>query len=659
MSCKIVFIGAGSIGFTRKLVKDLLTVEALQTCQITFTDIDSINLERTRALCQRDIDANNIPLKLTATVDRKEALAGANYIFNVVRVGGLEAFATDVEIPLTYGIDQCVGDTLGPGGIMYGQRNIPVLLEFCKDIREVSAPDAILLNYANPMAMNTWACNTYGKVNTIGLCHGVYHGHTQIVKAIEAYLNQGKVPTDPDFTPVALSEVEIFCSGINHQTWYTKIRYQGEDWTSRLYEAFQLVPEYVAQEKVRIDMLKRFGYYSTESNGHLSEYLPWYRKGGKNMLKWVHLGNWIDGESLGYLRTCTEQRNYFDTSFPLWIQEPPLIYTHETRSFEHGSYIVEALETGKPYRGHLNRINNGCIPNLSPDAVVESPALVDKTGIHMLQADPLPAGCAAVCERSIQVQRLSVEAAISGSVDLLKQAMMLDALTGALCDPDQIWEMTDAMLVAQQAWLPQYQTAIDALTASETTSLRTSQTAAQAFARLRSGLMSLHDWEISPLCETQAAMQEPVLEYPETPALSWHPLPENEAPAGLFGVQKVPESPQNSASGTGYYYLRKIIDTEDLSLRLGICPQLSEIHAQASAPLYIWLEGKLIANVPATTDWEPILKYGTESTGTPFKLERGLQEFIVAAKPGTLFDIAIKRNATAVQSQSAAEAVQQ
>lgn len=446
MSFKVAFIGAGSIGFTRRLLRDLLSVEAFRDVQIAFTDINERNLDMVTQLCQRDIAANGLDITIEATTDRRKALTDADYVINVVRVGGLEAFTLDVEIPLKYGIDQCVGDTLCAGGIMYGQRGIPVILDFCKDIREVAAEDCILFNYANPNAMLTWAANKYGGVKTVGLCHGVQGGHRQIAEVLG----------------LPKSEVEIVCAGINHQTWYIKVQHKGKDLTGQLLEAFEKHPTYSQTEKVRIDMLRRFGYYSTESNGHLSEYVPWYRKRPEEIPQWIHLGRWIDGETGGYLRVCTEGRNWFETDFPNWLKEPPLKFDPAERSEEHVSYIIEGLETGRLYRGHFNVVNNGTITNLPDDAIVEVPGYVDSLGIHIPKVDDLPLGCAAVCNASISVQRLAVEAAVRGDDFLLRQAMMMDPLVGAVCNPPEIWQMVDEMLVAQAQWLPQYTAAIEA-----------------------------------------------------------------------------------------------------------------------------------------------------------------------------------------------------
>ena len=462
MSIKVAFIGAGSIGFTRGLLTDLLTVKELRDIEVSFTDISERNLDMVYRLCQRDVDENGLNIKIESTTDRRKAFKDADYIINCCRVGGLEAFETDVDIPLTYGIDQCVGDTLCAGGIMYGQRGIAAILDFCKDIREVSRPGAIMLNYGNPNAMITWAANKYGGVQTIGLCHGVQHGHLQIAKVIELLYNeeQGVKEGDEKYRTLGYDDVDVICAGINHQTWYITALFDGKDWCDRLLEGFEKHPEYKETEKIRIDMLRRFGYYSTESNGHLSEYVPWYRKRPEEINDWIDMSSWINGETGGYLRVCIEGRNWFETDFPNWMKEEPKNFDTCERSHEHGSYIIESLELGRVYRGHFNVPNQGCITNLPEDAIVEVPAYVDRNGINIPIVGDLSLGCAAVCNNSIAVQRLSVEAAVNGDDMLLRQAMMLDPLVGAVCNPPEIWQMTDEMLVAQKEWLPQYTKAV-------------------------------------------------------------------------------------------------------------------------------------------------------------------------------------------------------
>ncbi|MBN1669800.1 MAG: alpha-glucosidase/alpha-galactosidase [Kiritimatiellae bacterium] len=444
MKFKVAFIGAGSIGFTRRLVEDILSVPEFRAVRLAFTDIDKRNLEMVYERCALDIRANGLEAELTATLDRREALRDAKYVFCVARIGGLSPFRSDIEIPLRYGVDQCVGDTLCAGGIMYAQRGIPALLDFCRDIRDVAAPGCLLFNYANPMAMMTWAGNRYGDVRTIGLCHGVQGGHRKIA----------------DVLGLKKEEVDIVAAGINHQTWFIRVAHKGKDLTGRLLQAFERHPEYSRAEKVRIDMMRRFGYFSTESNGHLSEYLPWYRKRPDEIRKWIDMRAWNRGETGGFLRVCLEQRELFETDFATWMKQPAPEYAASGRSHEHGSHIIESLETGRVYRGHFNVPNGGIITNLPPDAIVEVPGYVDRTGINTPVVGDLPLGCAAVCNASINVQRLAVAAAVGGDDRLLRQAMMMDPLVGAVCNPPEIWQMVDELLAAQARWLPQYAKAV-------------------------------------------------------------------------------------------------------------------------------------------------------------------------------------------------------
>ena len=313
--------------------------------EFALTDISQHNLEMIETILKRIVSANGLPTKVTATTERRKAIEGARYVISCVRVGGLGAYADDIRIPLKYGVDQCVGDTICAGGILYGQRNIPVILDFCKDIREVAEPGAKFLNYANPMAMNTWAAIEYGKVDTVGLCHGVQHGAEQIAEVLGA----------------GTDELDYVCSGINHQTWFVDVRVRGRSiGKDELVAAFEAHPVYSRQEKVRIDVLKRFGVYSTESNGHLSEYLPWYRKRPDEIAKWIDMSNWIHGETGGYLRHSTETRNWFETEYPRFLEAAcKADRSAPSRSLEHASHILEALETGRVYRGHFNVRNNG------------------------------------------------------------------------------------------------------------------------------------------------------------------------------------------------------------------------------------------------------------------------------------------------------------
>jgi len=400
-------------------------------------DISAENMEMATNLCRKMVADNNLPAKVTGTLDRKAALRGADYVISMVRVGGLEAFAHDIEIPLKYGVDQCVGDTLGPGGIFYALRTIPVLLHVAKDMREV-CPNALLLNYSNPMAMNCWAVRRAGGVRLVGLCHGVQGGAWQIAKALGI----------PD------NELEYICAGINHQTWFIKVSHKGKDLTDEVFDAMKR--ECAASEPVRLDVLERFGYYSTESNGHLSEYLPWYRKRGDQMKRWIDPSYWAGGETGGYLRVCREGQDSYREDYPKWLSGELDQIPLGSRSSEHGSYIIESLETGRRYWGCMNVANTGLITNLPDGCTVELPCIVDSNGIQPTFVGDLPMQCAAVCRASISVQEMAVEAALTGDKHLAKLAILNDPLTAAVCTPDEVWKMCDEMFDALAPWLPQF-----------------------------------------------------------------------------------------------------------------------------------------------------------------------------------------------------------
>jgi alpha-galactosidase len=436
---RVAMIGAGSIGFTRRIMMDLLAVPEFRNTEFSFMDIDPEGLEMSTNLCRKMIADNDLPATITATTDRRAALQGADYVLSFVRVGGLEAFAHDIEVPLRYGVDQCVGDTLGPGGIFYGLRTIPVLVGVARDMEEI-CPQALLLNYSNPMAMNCWAVNRATSIAMLGLCHGVQGGHHQIAIALG-------VPAE---------EVEFVAAGLNHQTWYIQVRHKGKDMLPHLLNAFEANESLRNSEPVRIDIMRRFGYYSTESNGHLSEYLMWYRKRPEEIQKWIHPDVWIGGETGGYLRVCREGADYYRSMYPRWMAGEEPIRVGD-RSQEHASHIIEALETGRTYRGHLNVPNTGLITNLPEGCIIEIPCLVDGSGIQPTFIGALPMGPAAICRQTVSVQELTVEAALTGDKDLVRQAMALDPLAGSKCNLDEIWAMTDDMFEALAPWLPQFE----------------------------------------------------------------------------------------------------------------------------------------------------------------------------------------------------------
>lgn len=438
---KVCIIGAGSQGFTRKLVEDVLSVPEFADTEFRFTDIDEKNLGMATDLCKATVKKSKLPAKVLPFKNRKKALEGVDYAISVVRVGGLKAFEKDIQIPLKYGVDQCVGDTLAPGGIFYALRTIPVLLDFAWDMQEV-CPDVLFMNYSNPMAMNTWAVSAEGGVQVLGLCHGVQGNAGLLAMALG-------VPED---------ELDFICAGINHQTWFIQVSHKGVDLTDEVLPAVEKNDYILRTHPAVVDILRNFGYWSTESNGHLSEYVPWYRKRKKEIKRWINMESWINGETGGYLRVCKEGRDWYEKEykkFKMGKLELPTIEVGK-RSHEHASRIIEGLETGRHYRGCFNVPNNGLITNLPADCIVELPCMVDGNGVTPGFVGDLPMACAAICRASISVQELTVEAAITGNKTLVKQAMMLDPLTSAVCNTQEISDMTDEMFKALAPWLPQF-----------------------------------------------------------------------------------------------------------------------------------------------------------------------------------------------------------
>ena len=437
---KITFIGAGSVVFTKRLVTDILYYPELRNSTLSFMDIDEKRLRMITKWTARLVEQEEFPTKIESTMDRRQALKGADFVITMIQIGGIEPFKIDIAIPLKYGVDQSVGDNLGPGGVFRGLRTIPVLVDICEDMSKL-CPKALLINYANPMAMNCWALRRAGGVRVVGLCHGVQGGASQIATALG----------------IPLEEMEYICAGINHQTWFIKVSHKGKDLTDQVLPAFKRNEQLMKGEPLRIDVMERFGYYSTESNGHLSEYLPWYRKGSQEQKnRWYDPSVWAGGETGGYLRVCRESRDDYRKNYPKWMSGELDQIPLGQRSHEHGSWIIESLETGRRYWGCFNVGNTGLITNLPQGCTVELPCIVDSNGIQPTFIGDLPMQCAATCRASISVQEMTVEAALTGDKQLVRLAALHDPLTSAILNPDQVWAMVDEMFEKLGPWLPQF-----------------------------------------------------------------------------------------------------------------------------------------------------------------------------------------------------------
>ncbi|MGI6238172.1 MAG: alpha-galactosidase [Christensenellales bacterium] len=428
---KIAIIGAGSIVFCKTLVLDMMATPALRDCEFALMAPSTRNTSQVKAFFDKVIEKEKLPSRVWITTDRREALDGADYVVLTFQIGGLSAYRHDCEIPLKYGVDSCIGDTLGPGGVFRALRTIPVIREICAEVRKL-CPNALILNYVNPMAMVGWALGQE-KVNHVGLCHGVQ----TTLDLIAGYCGVDK------------HQIDFLCAGINHMGWFLQLEHKGED----LYPRFRTVienPGHYVNEKVRAEVLRHFGYFCTESTGHLSEYLPYFRKNKAALDRYCDEPG-FGGETNANLRfTEHVQRKYGDRLLdgeP--IELPP-------RSVEYCSYIIEAMETGVPFAFNGNVQNRGMIENLPWDCCAEGPLYADATGVRRTMVGELPPQLAALNLTNINVQRLAVRAAYSGDPEHIVHALALDPLTAAVLTLSEIREMAGEMLEAQRAWLPQF-----------------------------------------------------------------------------------------------------------------------------------------------------------------------------------------------------------
>jgi alpha-galactosidase len=428
---KITFIGAGSLVFTRNLCSDILFAPALQDSTLTLMDIDPLRLEQSRQVVQAIVDQRSLPARVEATLDRRAAIRGTDYVITTFQQGGLDAYHLDIEIPQRYGVEQCVGDTLGPGGVFRALRTIPVLLDIGREMDELAA-DALLLNYVNPMAANCWAFDRGTGRPHVGLCHSVQGTSEMLARWID-------VPYD---------EVAYRSAGINHMAFYLKFERDGEN----LYPLVQKViddgrvPDW---NRVRYEMFKRLGYFVTESSEHFSEYVPWFIKRDRPDL--IEEFNIPLDE---YIRRCEAQIAGWEALRKRMESGDEKIEVR--RSHEYGSLIIHSLETGEPRVVYGNVPNYGLIDNLPQGCCVEVPCLVDKNGVQPTKIGSLPPHLAALLQTNVNVQSLTVEAALTCKREHIYHAAMLDPHTAAELDLDQIWHLVDDLIEAHGDWLPRY-----------------------------------------------------------------------------------------------------------------------------------------------------------------------------------------------------------
>ncbi len=444
---QVTFLGAGS-GFCPTLCRDVLMIEGAERGELRLVDIDAERLGMMHRVIERVIEqaGRSAGWTVVSSTDRREVLPGTDYAVCCVEVSGLDCVAWDNDIPLKYGVDQCIGDTIGPGGLFKGLRTVPVFLEILRDMAEL-CPQAVMLNYTNPMSMMMLAAGrAVPEVAAVGLCHSV-QGTSQLLA---------------DYAGVACDEMDWRCAGINHLAWFTQLEHDGRDlYTSVLNEKFarEVAEGIVAdgraeaqQDLVRKDMCLHFGAFITESSGHLSEYLPYYRKSDAGR---AYLGKGYHGESKFYATNWPSWREAADAKRGRMLSGEEQIELE--RSWEYGSWIIEAIEKDAPFAFYGNVMNSrGLIENLPSDGCVEVRCVADAQGVRPERYGKLPAQMANVCAMNMGMFDLAATAAIEKSMDAAIHALLLDPLCAALLTPGEIKAMAEEMFEAEADYLQGY-----------------------------------------------------------------------------------------------------------------------------------------------------------------------------------------------------------
>jgi len=435
---KIAFIGAGSFGFTRSLVRDILSFPALADSTIALMDIDDDRLSYIKQAVDKIIAAGNYPAKVIATKDRAEALKDADGVVITILQGGVQVWRHDIEIPKKYGVDINVGDTRGPAGIFRALRTIPVMLDICRDI-EKYCPEAIVLNYTNPMAMLCRAMQGETKVNVTGLCHSVQGTAEMLARWIGA----------------PMEEITYLCAGINHQAFYLEYKWNGKDAYPLIRKAITENPDIYNEEQVRNEMFLHLDYYVTESSGHNSEYNAWFRKRPDLIEKYcTHGTGWNPGEYAYILKEYLKREDTWRNEMEQWLAKDEV---NLNRGKEYAAYIFNAiLGDGTMFEFNGNVRNFGLIDNLPEGCCVEVPVLASKRGLTPMHVGPLPDHLAILNNINARCEELAVEAALTGDKRKVFHAICMDPLTSAVLSLAEIKDMVDEMFEVNKDWLPQF-----------------------------------------------------------------------------------------------------------------------------------------------------------------------------------------------------------
>jgi len=565
---KVAMIGAGSVVFSKNLTGDILSHPEFQNATLAYMDVDLDRLRVGANLCRKVAKALGATPTIIETLDRREALQGADFVINMVQIGGFDSTLVDFEIPRKYGLRFTIADTTGPGGLFRALRTYPMLTGLCRDMEEV-CPSAILLNYSNPMSMNMQTITRTSGVRAVGLCHSVQGTFNQLM----GYLNE-----DP-------ADVAFRCAGINHMAFFLEMTKGGVDQYPRLFEAME-DPEIYNTNKVRFEMMKRLGYYVTESSEHNAEYNPYFIPRGQGVI------DRFDVPLDEYLRRCDGIVDEFERMKSFSVSDAP-IDVH--RSHEYGSTIIHSVVTGTPSVVYGNMPNRGAIASLPWNAIAEAPTLVDRNGLQFTTVGELPAQLTAYMNPHVAQQELFIQAAMTGRRDHVYQAAMFDPLTAATMTLDDIVDMCDELIAGHGDLLPK----LDAPTlvptggksfgAVDPRDLRKSWDAAQSPAKAE----PVRDWHVigpfddknaSPADEYAAASGKvdlATLWSANGNSLRWRKAEATDEGAVVAAVDKA------SGPGDAYGYAEiESVHARETVLRVG-----------GSDRLKAWLNGKLVCEV--------------------------------------------------------------
>ncbi|MFB7813656.1 alpha-galactosidase [Paenibacillus chitinolyticus] len=428
---KISIIGAGS-AFTQEITTDILLIEGIEGGTLALVDIDGERLEIARKLVARIIEKTGKKWNVIASTDRREVIGGSQFVINQIEVGGLQTVRYEYEIPLKYGVNQCIGDTLGPGGLFKTLRTLPAWMDIVRDIEDL-CPDATILNYTNPMSAVTLLTSRITTLPVVGLCHSIQNTSSQLAK----------------YAGVPYEQMQWKAGGINHMSWFVELTHEGQDLYPLLLEKIQ-DPELLKKDPVRFDAMKYLGAFVSESSGHFSEYIPYYRK--RQSLIDQHCNSGYNGAT-----------GYYAENWPIWRKEndEKIIEQLEGKrplelqpSNEYAAIIVEGMLKNEPKVIYGNVPNTGLITNLPSDGIVEVACMIDRNGIHPCHFGSLPEHLAALCRSNMAFFELAAGAVLHKDKEMARHALMVDPLSAAVCSLEEIGEMFEELYEAERDFVP-------------------------------------------------------------------------------------------------------------------------------------------------------------------------------------------------------------